>query len=115
MPNRARSAFKLIAQPDRYYFILTGNVPKSDNFWVIERWTPISPDRMDLTVTFKDEERFTAPVSETLQFRRNPQGETSPQPMTCIPGVGQRYQPNPETGELELSGPGMVPLELAED
>lgn len=25
MPNRARSAFKLIAQPDRYYFILTGN------------------------------------------------------------------------------------------
>ncbi|MGC4028457.1 MAG: hypothetical protein QM696_06275 [Steroidobacteraceae bacterium] len=167
MPNRARSSFKFVAQPDRFYLILSGNefrtiwmdgrpmpkrdpvdysyngdsighwengtlvietrnivgentaiapnVPKSDNFWVIERWTPISADRIDLNVTFKDEERFTAPYSETLQLKRNPTGETPPQPMACIPGVGQRYQPNPETGELELSGPGMAPLEQAED
>ncbi|MGC4028459.1 MAG: hypothetical protein QM696_06285 [Steroidobacteraceae bacterium] len=94
---------------------ISPNVPKSDSFWVIERWKPVSADLIDVTVTFKDEERFTAPYSQSFQYRRNPTGDTPPQPMACVAGVGQRYQPNPQTGELELSGPGMTPLETAED
>jgi len=91
------------------------NIPKSDNIWVIERYTPVSKDLINLTVTFKDEDRFTEPFTESFELRRDPNADTPPQPMACIPGVGQRYQRNPETGVLELSGPGMVPLEMAED
>lgn len=91
------------------------NTPKSDNFWVIEKWTPRSADVIDVEVTFKDEERFTAPFTQSFQFKRDPKGEVPVEPEVCIPGVDQRYQPDPETGELKLSGPGMVPLEKAED
>jgi len=94
---------------------ISPNTPKSDNFWVIERWTPVSADEFTAEITFMDEEKFTEPFTETYQVVRNPSGETRRPSDPCITGVGQRYIPDPETGEQLLSGPGGMPLEFAED
>lgn len=93
---------------------ISPNEPKSDNFWVIERWTPVSADKLSSEVTFKDEDRFTDTYTETFTFTRNPKGETGPQPRACIPGEGQRYFAA-DDGTLLLTGPGGAPLEKAED
>ncbi len=90
------------------------NTPKSDNFWVVERWTPVSGDEITAEITFKDEERFTDSYTETFTVKRNPEGETGAQPRACIMGDGQRYYAA-EDGTLELTGPGGAPLEKAED
>ncbi|AEQ50187.1 hypothetical protein [Pelagibacterium halotolerans] len=94
---------------------ISPNTPKSDNFWVIERWTPVSADEFTAEITFMDEERFTEPFTETYQVRRNAGGETGRPSDPCITGVGQRYIPDPETGEQLLTGPGGMALEFAEE
>ncbi|AKR56891.1 hypothetical protein XM25_14040 [Devosia sp. H5989] len=94
---------------------ISPNVPKSDNFWVIERWTPVSADELDVEVTFKDEDRFTDSFTYAFKYIRNAKGDTSPQPRACIMGEGQRYYADPTTGELKLTGPNGAPLEKAED
>jgi hypothetical protein len=90
------------------------HVPKSDNFWVVERYTPVSTELMDFEITMKDEDRWTAPYTEKYQIRRNPEGELTPQ-SACISGAGQRYEPDPVTGAMTMTGPGGVALEQAEE
>lgn len=90
------------------------NTPKSDDFWMVERWTPVSADEITAEITFMDEQKFTAPYTETFTVKRNAKGETGGQPRACIPGEGQRYFAA-EDGTLELRGPGGATLEKAED
>lgn len=90
------------------------NTRKSDDFWVIERWTPVSADLINVEVTFKDEQRFTAPYTQSFVFTRDADEDLPPETRACRQGIDQRYNPDPETGELTLSGPGMAPLEIAE-
>lgn len=90
------------------------HVPKSDNFWVTERYTPVSDAAFDFQITMMDEDRWTGPLTQTYQVRRNADADLAPQ-TACISGAGQRYQPDPDTGELLLTGPGGQALEKAED
>ncbi|AEQ50190.1 hypothetical protein [Pelagibacterium halotolerans] len=94
---------------------ISPNTPKSDNFWVIERWTPVSADEMTVEITFMDEERFTEPYTESFTASRDPEGDIGRPSDPCITGVGQRYIPDPETGEQLLTGPGGMALEFAEE
>lgn len=90
------------------------NEPKSDSFWIVEKWTPVSADEISAEITFMDEERFTEPYTEAYTLKRNPKGETGAQPRACIPGEGQRYFTGTD-GAFELRGPGGAVLEKAED
>ncbi len=89
------------------------NVPKSDNFWMIERYTPVSADLIDYSVTMKDEDRWTGPFTQAYQLRRNAKAEPGPQ-QPCVAGDGQRYAPDAD-GTLNLTGAGGVALQKAED
>lgn len=89
------------------------NVPKSDNFWIIERFKPVSGDVFDYSITMKDEDRWTSQYVQKYRWTRTASGDLGPQ-QPCISGEGQRYVPNPVTGALELTGPGGMALEKAE-
>ncbi len=92
---------------------ISPHIPKSENFWIIERYTPLSADRMAFEINMKDEDLWDGVYVEKYHLKRNPVGELGPQ-QPCIVGDGQRYQFDAETGILQMTGPGGEPLEKAE-
>jgi hypothetical protein len=92
---------------------ISPHIPKSDNFWIIERYTPLNADRMAYEIQMKDEDNWTGVFTEKYHLKRNPTGDLGPQ-TPCIPGDGQRYAVDPATGVLNMTGPGGEPLEIAE-
>ncbi|MGC4029588.1 MAG: hypothetical protein QM696_11985 [Steroidobacteraceae bacterium] len=94
---------------------ISPNEPKSNEFTMTERLTPLSADLMDVKITFEDKVMFTGPYTESFQYARNAKEDLPQQPAACLLGVGQRYVPDPETGAQILSGPGGAPLQDAED
>lgn len=94
---------------------ISPNLPKSEDFWVEERWTFQDDTTIDVEMTFMDEQRFTEPYTESFQFIRDPERETRIQTVACVGGEGQRYFRDAGTGELMLTGPGGAPLQVAED
>ncbi|MGC4029890.1 MAG: hypothetical protein QM696_13580 [Steroidobacteraceae bacterium] len=94
---------------------ISPNEPKSNQFTMTERLKPVSADLIDVTVTFEDKVQFTGPYTESFQYTRRAGDDLQQKPPACLLGVGQRYVPDPATGEQVLSGPGGAPLEDAED
>jgi hypothetical protein len=94
---------------------ISPNEPKSNDFTVTERLSPVSADLIEVEITFEDKVRFTGPYTEAFQYTRNATGDLPSKPLACLLGIGQRYVPDPATGEQVLSGPGGKPLEKAED
>ena len=83
-------------------------IPKAEGSYIVERYTPAGPDRIDLEMTMRNPD-FTRPWVVKLKLTRDPNGKI----LEGLCSDDNRYAYSP-TGELVLNGPDGKPLEKAE-
>ncbi len=85
------------------------HIPKSDESHLVERWTPVSKDRIAVEFTFTDPVNMTRPWVAKFNFNRDPKGEFE----EGLCSDGNRFAPD-ATGALMMTDANGRPLEKAE-